>query len=561
MNRIKGKKHYCSWIRVSLILLVALMPFQSNAETTDQVLLPNMLASTLDSADTTFLSPYEKEALYTFYRERHFSPAWVNRFGLTGPAANILDIIEHAYEDGLNPNYYRVASIRTLLEAKDNTSKVLADITLSFAILRYSNDMLHGRYNPGRSEKDISPEFLTGIAKATPGEFPRLFASLAPSLPQYMDLKKALVTYRAIEARGGWPRISPYILLQQNNKTPEVLKLRKILTIMGDMVGSVDDDSSNNIDNGNDIYDETVVEAVKRFQIRHGLEPDGIVGRFTRDEINTPASQRVRQIMVTMERMRWLARPVTSRYAIVNIPAYQLTAVENGKVFTTMKVIVGRPLRQTPTMSRAVSHVIFNPPWGVPARIATEDLLPKIKKNPNLFDLSGFQLFKYSNGQAVEVDPNRINWNNMDPESFKQYTLRQIPSNINPLGKVKFQIPDSSSVYLHDTPEKELFSQFDRDYSSGCIRLEHPETFANFVLDGQKPWNPDAVANAFNTSKSTKYIKVNAPLMVHVVYWSTWVDSEGKVYFGFDVYKKDMALASLMFSSLFPEGSIETVMH
>ena len=501
-----------------------------------------LLESFSDNHLPVALTTKEKKALHAFYRQRYFSPLWVSGWGVKPNVFKAINVIENAQDEGLNPEHYPLRNIKTLLSNK--TPKGLADleILLSYTILRYSSDVHHGRFNP--EHLLVSVSVLDDTAKAKPKDVKRVLGSYRPVQKEYQILKRLLRDYKALEAQGGWPTIPHYMKLQKGDKEKEIKTLRKALVITGDLGN----------DSENAMFNDELEVAVKRFQMRHGIEVDGVVGRYTRDALNTPLSKRIDQIIVNIERLRWLPKTRGKQHIIVNIPAFRLHAVNGGDQALSMRVIVGRPSRETPLFSREVSHVVFSPPWGVPPRIAGQDLLPKIQNQPQFLDFAGFQLYNYQKGKAVRVNPNTIDWSAMNPERFKHYSLRQKPGSRNPLGQVKFLIPDSSFVYIHDTPDKHLFGRSERAFSSGCIRVESPKALANFVLGTQKEWNTARVYKAFDTQEKTKYVKVSEPPKVHVVYWTVWVDENGDTHFANDIYRKDASLITAMHSPKYSDS-------
>lgn len=516
------------------LFCLAILPYPAATAAT-----PPAFTATLESGKIAHLSASEKNALQRLYEKNGFAPFWLNSSSLTPKGEFALNKIIYAGQEGLRPEDYQASTIRSLLGENNPASLHLADMMLSVGLLRFSNDVEYGRYNPER-KNTVSIEFFQKVLDTPASQLESAYATLLPPYHGYPVLRATLAKYRTLQGQGQWPKIPSYMLLREGDKIKEVATLRHFLFNLGDISS----------DSGSDQFDDELAEGVKHYQARHGIEPDGVVGRFTREALIVPPEERIRQITMAMERMRWLPRDTNSRYILVNVPAYRLTAVKRGNVSINMKIIVGRVARQTPLVSRTIGQVIFNPSWGVPARIASEDLLPKIQKNPEMFDMNNFQLYKYVGGKAIEVNPRNINWDKMRPEEFDRFTLRQEPGGTNPLGRVKFQlVPDASLVYLHDTYEKQLFNNQDRAFSSGCVRLEAPKELANFILDGQGAWDTDKVYNAFDHPRGTQYVPVTSKIPVHIVYWTAWVDERNTINFGYDVYKKDEELESVMFPS------------
>lgn len=520
-----------------LLLLAAAMAFTlQTAHAASNGALSQLLATPNLNIEG---EPVKTAALSAFYRGRGNTLAWASQQGLSPQADRALEVLAASEDDGLNPKDYAVEIIDRLKNAGDSTSQAKVDILISHAILRYASDLRYGRDSPereesygGRPNQPVSADLLTQITRSKPDNVAALLAKYTPPRSEYAALKNALQRYRAIERSGGLPQLNFYRLLQLHNNVPAVQTLRTILVSTGDLKR----------DTGTEIFDEDVDQAVRQFQIRHGIEADGVVGRETRQELNTPAQTRIRSLIASMERLRWLPDSFGTKYVILNLPGYSLRAVRPGSEDLKMKIIVGKTARQSPTFIRSISQVIFNPPWTVPPRIAAEDILPDIKKQSDFFTVNDFKLLRYtSGGKTAEVDPRTINWNTVTQSNF-QWTLYQPPGTYNPLGRVKFYIPNTPQVYMHDTPRKTLFSDADRNLSSGCIRLELPKAFANYVLTGESGWNTEKVYKTFDTTKNTIYVPVRNQPKLYFLYLTSTVDENGLVHFHDDIYGRDSAL-------------------
>jgi len=293
------------------------------------------------------------------------------------------------------------------------------------------------------------------------------------------------------------------------------------------------------------MYDAATVEGVKRFQARHGIEPDGVIGKPTQEALNVSAAGCVQQIAMTLERMRWMGHDMGSRYVLVNVPAYRLKAVA-GNQQLVMDVIVGKPATKTPMFSKEITNVVFNPTWSVPPKIALKEMLPKIRKNPNYLAHAGFSIIG-QDGEAISAGA--IDWDNVDQGNFN-YTLRQDAGDGNALGKVKFTIPDSDNIYLHDTSNHKLFARTERSLSHGCIRLSNPKAMTEFVLNNEG-WSENKIESAY-ASSSSRTVSIT-PLPVHLVYWTTWVDDAGQTHFGRDIYGMNQRLLIAMSGAVQPE--------
>jgi murein L,D-transpeptidase YcbB/YkuD len=292
------------------------------------------------------------------------------------------------------------------------------------------------------------------------------------------------------------------------------------------------------------LFDATLERAVRTFQQRHGLDADGIVGLQTLAALNIPVEERIRQLEINMERWRWVPRELGPRYLLVNIANFALEVVEQNHPVLTMRTVVGRPDRQTPALQATLSQVVLSPYWHVPRRIAVQDKLPLIRKNPNYVAQQGFQVMQ---GHHV-VDPATINWSQMTSTHFP-YRLRQLPGALNALGRIKFPLPNPFDVYLHDTPSRDLFHKSVRAFSSGCIRLEKPLELTAYLLREDPAWTPDKIRVASERPRE-QVVPLAHPLPVYVLYWTAWTDADGSVHFRPDLYERDKALGKQLHKDL-----------
>lgn len=358
-------------------------------------------------------------------------------------------------------------------------------------------------------------------------------AAEAPSKRQQL-LGALMEQYRQIETAGGWPAFTVGKKVEPGRSDARIPALRAILRAQGDWQGADPEQEPNH-------YDTALSEAVKLFQERHGLEPDGVLGKDTQQALAVPVRQRIEQIAVTMERLKEEPVETSGKYVVINLPGYELEAIKDGQPALRMKVIVGQARNKTPLFSKEITAVAFNPAWTVPGRIAAGELLPKIRKDPGYLRRAGFHLIESGGGR---VDPDSVDWASLESRSFN-YTLRQSPGRGNALGKVKFYLPDSSSIYLHSTSQPNLFSKSVRALSHGCIRLEKPRDLVHFVMGDQPEWDAAKIDKTYDAS-SSRQVAVD-PVPVHIVYRTAWVDeSTGRPHFRPDVYGYDRKLLEAM---------------
>ena len=289
------------------------------------------------------------------------------------------------------------------------------------------------------------------------------------------------------------------------------------------------------------VYGPELVSAVKAFQQDAGLKPDGIVGGATLKQLNVPIGTRIDQLILNMERWRWLPKRFEPNYLLVNIPEYTLHVIEEGKEAFNMRVIVGKVLHETPVFSDKMEYVVLAPYWNVPFSIIDNELRGKLVANPNYLDRLDMEVVKGSGRKAVAIDPSTVDWANVTQETFK-YTLRRRPGPKNDLGDVKFIFPNSNDIYLHDTPHDELFSQSARSFSHGCVRLAEPIKLATYLLRNRPEWDQQTIADSIATRRE-KYITLKEKLPVYLVYFTAWADADGHPHFRDDIYGLDKKLA------------------
>jgi murein L,D-transpeptidase YcbB/YkuD len=289
-----------------------------------------------------------------------------------------------------------------------------------------------------------------------------------------------------------------------------------------------------------DLLDAPLAAALRRFQERHGLEPDAVAGRRTLSELNTPAALRARQIEANLERLRWLPRDLGPRRLLVNIADFRLELTEAGAPALTMRVIAGRQARRTPFFAGEITSILLNPPWTVPLKIAIEDKLPLILDNRDFFKEQGFRVLAPSGKGWREIDPADVDWTRLSESRFP-YRLRQDPGPKNALGRVKFQVPNRHDIYLHDTPSRGLFARAERTFSSGCIRVERAVDLAVRLLAADPAWTRARVEETI-AAGATVSVPLPEPMPVYLLYWTAWVDRTGALQLREDVYGRDTAL-------------------
>ncbi|WP_051340680.1 L,D-transpeptidase family protein [Azospirillum halopraeferens] len=491
--------------------------------------------------------PVDLPGLRRFYARRGFAPLWLDAAGVPmTAAAGVLDAIRAADAEGLASADYHADTIAARLTDPERASRVELDLLLTDAVMRYGAHLRSGRVLPKTVASDIAVTPLTvdpaAVAEETAASAdPRAhLAALAPARPDYALLKDALRRYRALEAKGGWPIVpSPRVTkLEPGMRDPAVKALRRRLAVTGEYTDPGRDKTAER----SDLYDAPLKKAVERFQARHGLTVDGVIGPATLTALNVPAADRVGQILANLERMRWLPDGYGARHVAVNVPDYSLTAVDDGRTVLSMRVIVGTPARRTPILSSTITSVVFNPAWTVPVRLAREDYLPKLLKDPGYLAKNGFTLFSSWSADARPLDARRIDWKSVG-RGIGAMRLRQDPGPNNALGQVKFNIPNAFDVYLHDTPGREKFDRSVRTFSSGCVRVGDPMALADFVMTGMTDWPADRRRQVLDKGE-TRTVALKPSVAVHLLYHTAWADADGTVQFREDIYGRDTDLLS-----------------
>ena len=464
------------------------------------------------------------------YNAMEYQPLWVDDSGLTSRAEDAIAVIANAGSQGLSAKRYGIEAIQTLthsvsLRGEPDTRTLAAiDLLISHAILNYMEDTRDGALSPQRKEritmnrKTADSVKLLTIA-ATSSNLKELMKTQEPENAEYKALRATLDAYRAIAENGGWESWKNGKAIRPNETDSRIPNLRRILTVMGDYSGSESDSTK---------YDAALQAAIKQFQKRHGLNPEGVIGTTTQKFLAVPVEARIRQIIVNLERMRWMPSDLGAKHVLVNVPGYTLYGFDNGKQTLTMRVIVGKPQTSTPIFSNVITNVVFNPSWSAPQSIVRSELLPKLRKNPGYFVNAGFTV--YHNGSPV--DPHSV-----DPDSGGSFAFRQKPSTRNALGKIKFNLPDNDSIYMHSTAKPELFSTEMRALSHGCIRLEDPKAMAQYILGTEEGWDAEKIDRTYDSSAPRTADVSDVP--VHLVYWTAWTDAGGITHFYDDVYGKD----------------------
>ncbi len=483
-----------------------------------------------------------------FYARRNFEPAWIGKDGSISMAESLIKAINNAREDGLRPADYHAVNLQLLLNEvkrkqavnKPLKPEMLVDLELLFtdAFLLLGSHLLAGRVNP----ETIHSEWIVENPSANLAEVLRtalktnriesVLDSLRPPHTGYQALKNTLRRYRQIEKSGGWPRIPEGWHWQKGDHGAQISVLRRRLEMSGDL-----DPSDYRYVY---LFDDTLEQAIRNFQARHGLVANGKIDAKTLGILNVPAGIRSRQIELNLERWRWIPHELGQRYILVNIADFKLSVVQSNHTVMEMRVVVGRDYRRTPVFSEQMKYLVFNPYWNIPRKIAVEDILHKVRRDPGYLARRRIKVFENWRAGAKEVDPKTVDWSRVHRDNF-HYKFRKEPGPHNDLGRVKFMFPNKFAVYLHDTPSRRLFQRTRRGFSSGCIRVEKPIELVQFLLADNPRWSRQDIFKAIKSEKN-QVVRLRNRIPVHILYWTVWVDDVGNVHFRDDIYNRDEPL-------------------
>lgn len=445
--------------------------------------------------------------VHEFYRLRAGKPAWATDKP-TGKAADAVHVLQSAREHGLSSADYLDPKIATLQqsletspEASLETSKAAPDraeqlaeldARLTTSLLMLGHDVAMGRTKPNRpgwKARRLAPDLAGTLNRAAAEDMDTWLKSVQPVHPEYEALRLALIgLYGQQELGATFPP----------------------------PVGAA---------------------AVKVFQEHHAIRPTGAMDAATRTAMKVSIEDRIQQVMVNLERWRWMPDDLGARHFIVNIPYYHLVARENGKAIKDIRVVVGKPGNETPIFSGDMETVVFSPYWNIPDSIVEGETAPAMAKDPKYLARNNMEILRVSDtSPSGPVDPKDVDWD--DPQELKQLAFRQKPGPNNALGHVKFLFPNEHNVYLHDTPADSLFARPGRAFSHGCVRVEEPEALAKYVLRDDPAWTEAEILTAMSAGVE-KHVKLKASIPVHIVYFTAWVDDKGGLHFQPDVYGYD----------------------
>ncbi len=467
--------------------------------------------------------------LLAFYKSRDFRPIWTGNSDKQRRKA-FLDAIARADDHGLPAARYDAAETKKHFARLGSAqNRALIEVATSRKFLDYASDIQSGIVDPRRIDSNMTlkpprrdpVKTLQAFAKSSPSGFLR---TLPPSSDDYARLLKEKSRMERIVGTNAWGPDVPARKLAPGSKSAAVAALRKRLSAMG--YGNLGASTA---------YDATLERAIKLFQQDHGLNPDGVAGTVTMAAINTDPTTRLMQVVIGLERQRWMNKPLGKRHIIVNEAAFMAYVIDNGRTTFSTRVVVGKPGRwRTPEFEDQMTHMVVNPSWFVPASIAGGEYLPLLKENA---DALTRQEMIMTDASGQRVDPTTVDYSKFSKDNFP-YSLRQPPSDGNALGKVKFLFPNRHAIYLHDTPAKSLFGRDIRAYSHGCVRVHKPYELAEVLLSKQTS-NPKGLFESALATGQEVQIDLKTPVPIYLIYQTAWVDGKGRPNYRTDAYNVD----------------------
>ncbi|MFA3915647.1 L,D-transpeptidase family protein [Ruegeria hyattellae] len=474
---------------------------------------------------------FGSEDLATFYRENGYQPVWTgDGAAFQARRTALIAALRNTDVHGLPQGRYDTAAlVEQMSQAQTRQDLAQVEVALSRAFLKLARDLKSGILRPSSIDAEYMvrtverPDpvaLLNALIQAEPNAYMR---SLAPASPQYRALQKEKIKLEALLAQGGWGAGVPSGKLELGSEGQGVIALRNRLVAMGYMRPSAGRG-----------FDTTMQSAVQGFQAAHGLEQDGVAGPGTIEELNRSVSDRLKSVIVALERERWLPEERGTRHVLVNQTDFSAKIVDEGRITFETRAVIGKNThdRQSPEFSDEMEHMVINPSWYVPRSIIGKEYLPKLKANP--YAVSHLEI---TDRRGRVVNRGAVDFTQYSRRNFP-FAMRQPPSTKNALGLVKFMFPNKHNIYLHDTPQKSLFARESRAFSHGCIRLAQPFDFAYTLLAKQEENPKSYFHRMLNTGRETK-VELDQKVPVHLIYRTAYVGADGKAQFRRDVYGRD----------------------
>jgi murein L,D-transpeptidase YcbB/YkuD len=530
------------------VILVAALACQAAAQPSD---IQNLVtAGNLDGMRWPNFSDYSSW-LQKFYEPAAYAPAWVQNSQPTPQALALIEVFKDAWKKGLDPEAYDASRwqerIQGLKSSPNAATVARFDVAFTVSTMRYVSDLHIGRINPQhfkfglsveQKKYDLAQELRDRIIPAT--NLAEVLSGVEPPFPVYRRTEQALAQYIELARTDDAQQLPPVTKpIDPGQSYAGVPRLMRLLRLVGDLPA----DAALSADSTT--YAGPLVDAVKRFQRRHGLDSDGRLGPGTIKQMNVPLQDRVLQLQLTLERFRWLPSEFSAPPIIVNIPDFQLrTLDENYNVTMTMRVVVGKSMRtQTPVFSRDMTYVVLRPYWNVPPSILRSEIVPALTRDRGYLAKKRYEVATYDGKVVTDGD---VSDEVLAQLRAGKLMVRQRPGPTNALGLVKMMFPNEYNVYLHSTPSQELFSRTRRDFSHGCIRVEKPADLAAWTLRNNAGWTLDRVQQGMQSGKDDVTVSLAKKVPVFIVYGTALAYENGEVHFNDDIYGHDATLAAAL---------------
>jgi murein L,D-transpeptidase YcbB/YkuD len=477
------------------------------------------------------------ELIESFYNARDYQMAWTERKQIKP----VLALLGASSDHGLNPDDYHYGQLQKFVSdwgsRKDRSDRIRArfDVLLTDGVLLYARHMREGKVDPAKLEEswnyarrdfsadEVLSRLSTAIANNTVLE---QLQAMEPKLRFYRLLREELKHYRELEAAGGFLSVPTDVVLKPGMQHDNVAVLRAKLQKMGYSLVSADVDR--------DLFDDQLKAAVIEFQTMHSLDADGVVGNNSFTELNKSYGERIDQIRINLDRVRWVNESAGSDMIVVNVAGFELYLFQDRELAWETDVMVGTIKHETPLFQSRMKYMVFNPTWTIPNGIKRRSTFPKFSQDPNYPIEHNYKIY---DTDGEEVDPLSIDYSQYSAGRFPFRVVQQ-PGPENALGRVKFIFANKYAVYLHDTPSRQLFARSSRAFSSGCIRVQHPLHFAEMLLDDDQKWSRAEIDKVIEGGEQ-KVVHLKEPMHVMLMYWTASPNIEGQIKFNADVYNRD----------------------